>query len=74
MSSDCPEHDDQICDGCLFQMRLVDRLETIEFLVVQALESKPLRKHPHRVANYHLGRALVELDELWSDIVDDDTL
>ena len=71
--ADCPEPElaDDVCDLCLFEVEVSDRLETIESLINAALESKPLLNHPHRIANSHLRAALAELDELESVLVRD---
>ena len=70
---DCPELDDDICDECLFRRALSERFDMIDGLIISALETKPLKEHPHRRANELLHAAIRELDELWDDLVDDET-
>ena len=69
---DCPELDDDICDSCAFRSALSERFDMVELLIIEALDSKPLREHPHRKANELLHVALHELDDLWEALTGDD--
>lgn len=63
---DCPEPDD--CSGQCRYDDFVEQLELLEQLIQASLDSKPLRDHAHRVANRHLDRALLLVDDIRADL------
>ena len=74
---DFPEYDvdpdeSDTCDSCAFEQHIEERIDVIEQLIIKSLQTKPLRKHTHRVANRHLHTALSELDALYHDVLGDD--
>lgn len=67
--ADCPELDtDDLCGDCRFKQQLSEHFDVIELLIIEAIETKPLREHPHRAANDLLHAALHELDDLWDEL------
>lgn len=68
--SDCPEFDSprfEACPGCIYQ-GFDEALDVIEARIQASLDSKPLAKHHHRVANRHLNAALNVIEDLRLDM------